>query len=215
MLVAVNCGAQSMRDMTVNYPSTYWLSPAISLDQYLQSQLIADIKFEIVVSVLWKYWWREGVHWPPHLFNHSFHFHCSSQPGDRLSWPGQCQEEESWTSAHCPRAPSMQREPVAEKRETVQARAAGQSRKMRETWILKQGRCFLRCCFVQGTWRWAAVQPPQPCCCPRWHLHPLPPLVSHSHHSSSDILSIYPGRALTGGMVERSRRLCLSLLQET
>lgn len=47
MLAAANCGAQSMRDMTVNYPSTYRLSPAISLDQYLQSQLIADIKSEI------------------------------------------------------------------------------------------------------------------------------------------------------------------------
>lgn len=110
-----------------------------------------------------------------------------------------------------------------EKGNKAQANAVGQSGKIRrDTWILKQGRCSSRCCSAaatpkQSTWSWAAVQPPQPCCCPRWHLHPLLPLLSHSHHSSSAILSIHAGRALsfTGGMEERSRRLCLSLLQET
>lgn len=52
ILVAVNCGTQSMRDMTVNYPFTLFLSPAISLDRYFQSQLIADIKSKIICSIV-------------------------------------------------------------------------------------------------------------------------------------------------------------------
>lgn len=175
----------------------------------------------------------EGVQWPPCLFTHSFYFHCSNQTGDRLcQWlipillgglPGWCQSEGQLDHSSLPRGIFSAERACGENRETkVQANAAGQSRKIRrETWVLKQGRCSPRCCSAaatlkQGTWRFAAEQPPQPCCCPRWHLHLLPPLVSHSHHSSSDILSMLSqSLSSTGGRVERSRRLRLSLLQET
>lgn len=84
------------------------------------------------------------------------HFTSTAPVSQGTGSPGlaSVSEEESWTSAHCHRAPSMQREPGREEGNKVQANAAGQSRKIRrETWILKQGRCFLRCCSVQGTWR--------------------------------------------------------------
>lgn len=167
---------------------------------------------------------------PPHLFNHSFHFHLV-QSGWAMCCPNGLRassQHEPWGIFSAELAPSERlcwKTRGKKKKKERRPPQQGKSMKIRrETQALKRGRCSIRRCSAaalcergsqemgcSGAAAALAVAPG------RWLLRPLPPLVSPSCCSAvtASRCAVTERSASKEGGRWRSRRLCLPLFQET